>query len=221
MLAPTHAWTLRTLRSPTERTCHRDPKTSHGPHGSLVDMPKSTLDFQFGSIFGYIRDMYVSDLPTNFPIADGKVADMLASTHACTTTHDSLVNFSGSACHRDLVHSPSPRWEFLLTCPIDSHLSIGIDLWFYQGGVRASHACKLPIAPMGDSRFAHYLQGGGVYVSSGTVTITSSSIYGNTASYVVRAHVQKFPSTRWETQLTILLMFAGRRCLCQWWLSDN
>ena len=36
---------------------------------------------------------------------------------------------------------PSPRWEFLLTCPIDSHLSIWIDLWFYQGGVRASHAC--------------------------------------------------------------------------------
>ena len=44
---------------------------------------------------------------------------------------------------------PSPRWEFLLTCPIDSHLSIRIDIWFYQGFVRASHACKLPIAPMG------------------------------------------------------------------------
>ena len=44
---------------------------------------------------------------------------------------------------------PSPRWEFLLTCPIDSHLSIGIDIWFYQGNVRASHACKLPNAPMG------------------------------------------------------------------------
>ena len=44
---------------------------------------------------------------------------------------------------------PSTRWEFLLTCPIDSHLSIRIDIWFYQGNVRASHACKLPIAPMG------------------------------------------------------------------------
>jgi hypothetical protein len=44
---------------------------------------------------------------------------------------------------------PWPRWEFLLTCPIDSHLSIGIDLWFYQAYVRASHTCKLPIAPMG------------------------------------------------------------------------
>ena len=36
---------------------------------------------------------------------------------------------------------PSPRWEFLLTCPIDSPLSIRIDIWFYQGFVRASHAC--------------------------------------------------------------------------------
>jgi hypothetical protein len=36
---------------------------------------------------------------------------------------------------------------------------------------------------------ARCLQGGGVYVNSGTVTITSSSIYGNTA-YYVRDQVQ-------------------------------
>ena len=58
---------------------------------------------------------------------------------------------------------------------------------------------KFPIAPMGDSRVACCLQGGGVYVSSGTVTITSSSITGNTASGDVRAHVQNFPSPRWES----------------------
>ena len=56
---------------------------------------------------------------------------------------------------------------------------------------------EIPLARMGDSRVACCLQGGGVYVSSGTFTITSSSIYGNTASYV-RAHVQSFPSPRWE-----------------------
>ena len=74
---------------------------------------------------------------------------------------------------------------------------------------------------MGDSRFACCLQGGGVYVGSGTVTITSSSIYGNTA-YYVRAHVQKFPSPRWENRGRACLdsrlyrsMFAGRRCLRQ------
>ena len=56
---------------------------------------------------------------------------------------------------------------------------------------------KLPIAPMGDSRFARCLQGGGVRVSGGTVSIVNSQIYSNTATNV-RAHLQKFPSPRWE-----------------------
>jgi hypothetical protein len=46
-----------------------------------------------------------------FPSPHGKIADMLASTHSCTTTNDALVNFSGGACHRDLENFPSPRWE--------------------------------------------------------------------------------------------------------------
>jgi len=56
------------------------------------------------------------------------------------------------------------------------------------------------------------LQGGGVYVdsrNSGTVTITSSSIYGNTANQV-RAHVQKFPSPQCETHdLCVVLQGGG------------
>jgi hypothetical protein len=60
--------------------------------------------------------------------------------------------------------------------------------------------------PHGKLTIACCLQGGGVYVYSGTVTIqTSSSIYGNTANNV-RARLQKFPSPRWDTH-----MFA--RCL--------
>ena len=46
---------------------------------------------------------------------------------------------------------------------------------------------------MGDSRFARCLQGGGVAVWGGTVTISSCTISGNTAGSV-RAHAQKFPS---------------------------
>ena len=93
---------------------------------------------------------------------------------------------------------PSPRWEFMLTCPIDSHLSIRIDIWFYQANVRASHACKLPIAPMGFSQVSRLcLQGGGVYISSGTVSFSSCIITGNSAG-IVRAHAQKFPSPPWE-----------------------
>ena len=38
--------------------------------------------------------------------------------------------------------------------------------------------------------FCSFLQGGGVYVYSSTVTMTSCSITGNTASRSVRAHVE-------------------------------
>ena len=56
---------------------------------------------------------------------------------------------------------------------------------------------KVPIAPMGDSRFAHCLQGGGVYVKGGTVSIVNSQIYSNSARDV-RARVRNSPSPRWE-----------------------
>jgi hypothetical protein len=49
-------------------------------------------------------------------------------------------------------------------------------------------------------------------------TITSSPIYGNTAPSV-RAHVQNFPSPRWETHICSL--FAGRWCRCLGRHSDH
>ena len=70
-----------------------------------------------------------------------RIADVLASTLACTTVADAPVNYSRYTCSRDL---------------------------------------KLPIALMGDSRFARCLQGGGVYVDYGsTVAISSCNISGN------------------------------------------
>jgi hypothetical protein len=57
--------------------------------------------------------------------------------------------------------------------------------------VAAAETCELPIAPMGDSRFACCLQGGGVAVYGGTVSIVNSQIYSNRADYV-RIHLQKF-----------------------------
>ncbi len=42
-----------------------------------------------------------------------------------------------------------------------------------------------------------FAQGGGVDVRGGTVSIVNSQIYSNTAP-TVRAHLQKFPSPRWE-----------------------
>ena len=69
------------------------------------------------------------------------------------------------------------------------------------------------MAPMGDSRLARFLQGGGVKVDGGgLVTVDSCTITGNTA-YYVRAHAPNFPSPPWETH--VCLLFAGRRYLCR------
>ena len=49
--------------------------------------------------------------------------------------------------------------------------------------------------------------GGGVYVYSGTVTMTSCSITGNTAGGV-RAHVHNFPLPQWENADALALTLA-------------
>ena len=60
---------------------------------------------------------------------------------------------------------------------------------------------KLPIALMGFSHDLRLcLQGGGVYIVSGTATFSYCTITGNSAGYV-RDHAQKFPSPRWETHV--------------------
>jgi hypothetical protein len=57
---------------------------------------------------------------------------------------------------------------------------------------------KVSIAPMGCSRVLRMcLQGGGVFVSSGTVSIVNSQVYSNYA-LPVRAHAKNFPSPRQE-----------------------
>jgi hypothetical protein len=107
-------------------------------------------------------------------------------------------------CGAHLQKFPSPRWDFLLTCP-NRLSSFNWDRSLVLPGTRTCQSrLQNPIAPMGDSYFAHCLQGGGVYVSSGTVTITSSSITGNTANYV-RVHVQKLPSPPWETHVLLVV----------------
>ena len=59
-----------------------------------------------------------------------------------------LWSTTAGTCRRD-QNFPLPRWEnAFLTCPI--RLSPFWDpILFYQGYVSASHACKMPIAPMG------------------------------------------------------------------------
>jgi hypothetical protein len=60
---------------------------------------------------------------------------------------------------------------------------------------------------MGDSRFARCLQGAGVHVQGGTVSIVNSQIYSNRAT-TVRALLQKFPIAPTGKLLTHLLVLA-------------
>ena len=95
---------------------------------------------------------------------------------------------------------PWPQWEkALLTCPFRFSSFMMDAASNYQFRVRASapETSKVPIAPIG---FSHVcarlcLQGGGVAVSGGTVSFSSCTITGNTASGV-RAHAQNFPSLK-------------------------
>jgi len=95
----------------------------------------------------------------------------------------------------------------------------------------ARSSSKVPNALMGNSPFARCLQGGGVYVNGGTVSIVNSEIYLNAAQNV-RARVRNSPSPRLAVayvrqrpkvsqcphgRLMFCLLFAGRRCLCLFW----
>jgi hypothetical protein len=117
-------------------------------------------------------------------------------------------------CRRELEKIPTPQWDTMG----DSRVAC----WLQGGGVAVrsgtvtissctisgntagfvrAHPQKFPsprwenCAPMGDSRFARCLQGGGVYVNGGTVSIVNSQIYSNRATYV-RADIRNFPSPR-------------------------
>ena len=172
----------------TLKSSHRPNGKMPCPHGKMADMPKSTLIFQFGSLFGSIRHMYVPDMPANFPSPRWDFHMFCA--YAClqgggifvqggTVTFSSctITGNTASAVRAHVQNFPSPRWENAL--------------------------------PRWDFHMPRALcfQAGGVYLSGGTVTFSSCTITGNTADYVrahpqnflgMRAYVQKFPSPRWE-----------------------
>ena len=130
---------------------------------------------------------------------DGKIADTLASTHACTTAADAPVNYS---LYRFLYVPQRPSMF-----PIGPDGNLADVLASTLAGTTVTGASvnysmyvqqrleNFP-SPNFPSPMARCLQGGGVFVSSGTVAISSCTISGNTA--IVRAHVQKFPAPRWE-----------------------
>ena len=113
---------------------------------------------------------------------DGNIADALASSLACAVQF-----LCWRTCARDLKFPKAPMGKWLTYACLDSLLR--------SAQVSAAYVWQRPYpnypnAPMGDSRFARCLQGGGVYVGVGTVVaISSCTISGNTATYV-RTHAQ-------------------------------
>jgi hypothetical protein len=72
---------------------------------------------------------------------------------------------------------------------------------------------------MGNSRFARCLQGGGVFVADGTVTISSCTISGNTADFAVRAALMLKSSQCPNGKMGKLLTRLPRLSLAQLWLT--
>ena len=141
---------------------------------------------------------------------DGNIADVLASTRACTTANAS-VNYSRYVPQRP-CNFPSPPWETHVLLVFTGrrclclfrhrHNDVLLDHRQHSFWIGACSCSKVPIAPMGFSHVLRLcLQGGGVWVQSGTVSFSLCTITGNSAG-TVRAHAQKFPSPRWEFLLT-------------------
>ena len=139
---------------------------------------------------------------------------MLALTHACTTANAS-VNYRMYVPQRPSNVPIAPMGK-LLTCllrlacttaadaPVNSSVVIS-DVYVLQRPEMFPSPRWENCAPMGDSRIARCLQGGGVSVWGGTVSIVNSQIYSNTATACVRAHLQKFPSPPWETHILLIV----------------
>ncbi len=165
-------------------------KGSHGPHGKLLTC--ACLDSLLPSRFALVcrtvvADLYVPTTPAKLHRPNGRFADALASTLA------SQLQYVRAAETFNYTIDPMGK---LLTCFCPESCLHNCERSGQLKNVRAAETLKVPIAPVGDSHYAHNLQGGGVFVNGGSVTIDLCTIRGNTAT--VRAHVQKFPSPRWE-----------------------
>ncbi len=149
---------------------------------------------------------YCSDLESSHR-PKRKIADMLALTRL-RSAH--LAAYVWQRPYPNYPNAPmgDPRCSLFAgrRCPRlfrHGHDNVFLDLREYSSLCSCS-CSKVPIAPMGDLSFAPCLQGGGIFVNSGTVTITASSISGNAASYV-RDQVQKFLSPPCETHVLLVL----------------
>eukprot|EP00900_Chrysochromulina_parva_P004464 jgi/Chrpa1/14018/Chrysochromulina_OHIO_Genome00000092-RA len=175
---PTHACTTaaNALVNYTERTCRRDLEFSHRPNGRLPFCSMAAV-----SLSGLAQCQLIR-APSAVGIQLILCTLMFKSSHRPNGRLTFCSMFAGRWCPRLFRHG---------------HDNVFLDLWEHSW-LCARSCSKVPIAPMGDSCLPRCLQGGGVVVYSGTVSIVNSQVYSNHPTNV-RAHAQNFPSPPWET----------------------
>ena len=148
---------------------------------------------------------------SKFPI--GKIVHTLAMILACATATDASINYSRYVPQRP-ANSHRPHGKIADALAPTHACTTANALVIYRMYV-LQRPCKLPIARWDFHMFRACaclcLQGGGVHISSGTVTFSSCTITGNTAGYV-RAHAQKFPSPRWDSHMFCACACRGAVC---------
>jgi hypothetical protein len=125
---------------------------------SLADMFNLTLPFQLGGI----HLLFILGICTCLqnPIVlmfksshgpDGNTADVLASTHACTTAADTLVNYSLMYVPQRPVisHRPDGKIADMLAPTLACTTANAL---VNDRGYVPQRPCKVPIAPMGNSQ---------------------------------------------------------------------
>jgi hypothetical protein len=152
---------------------------------------------------------------------DGKTADALCLTHACTTANDASVNLGqlqGVRATETLKtsHRPDGKVADMLS---PTHACTTANASGQLQGVHAAETLKVSQCPHGRLTFCSFLQGGGVAVGGGTVSISSSTISGNTAANVCTLMFKT--SHRPDGRLTFCSIFAGRWCFCRGWHGRN
>jgi hypothetical protein len=109
---------LQTLRSIAQWVRAAETfNVSIAPMGKLLTcLPQTHTCRSIGIQSCSTRNGYVPALPANPHRPDGRIADMLAWTLACTTAADALANYRRYVPQRPRIF-PSPPWEPWLTCP--------------------------------------------------------------------------------------------------------
>ena len=134
---------------------------------------------------------------------DGKMADVLASTPASTTAADAPVNYRMYVPQRPSMFPIAPMGKWLTCLPRLSLAQLRPTLRSTTDGT--CHR-DLEFSHRSDGRLTFcslFVQGGGVSVESGTVSIVNSQVYSNQATNV-RARLQKFPLPPWETHVLLV-----------------